>query len=127
MYILLYADDTVIFAESKEELQSVKNLLKWPFTGGNAYRVGPDWTTPLGAVWSGLALDVQFCFRRLGSLRLVSVDSDCRFILVFFEAFFKVFCVLCLCYFMFYVAVGPIPWLGVLVLNKNLLHRRLDR
>ena len=44
---------------------------------------------------SGLGLLWMFSsvFEDLGSLRLASVDSDCRFILVFFEVFFKVFCV----------------------------------
>ena len=39
-------------------------------------------------------------FLKTGSLRFVSVHSDCRFILVFFEAFFKVLCVYAVSCFM---------------------------
>ena len=63
--------------------------------------MGPYSTAPLGVVWSWPAMGVQSCFSTdLGSLRFVSVDSDCHFIPVLFEAFFEVFYVYAVSCFM---------------------------
>ena len=58
-------------------------------------------------------------FEDLGSLRLVSADTDCRFILGFFKAFFKVFCVYAVLCFMLQLDLYLVR-LGVPVLNKIL-------